>query len=204
MNIGGLNLKNKTHVFIIFGLITLIPLLWFEKFKRRPLPVLGQVQSFALMDSQMKDQSLDSLLGKVWVADFVFTTCAGPCPLMSQKMAELHRSYLLEDDVRMVTFTVNPEYDSPQVLSDYAKEYKANTDRWWFLTGERATIERLAIQDFKVGSVEQIAFHSTYFVLVDRSGRIRGYYDATDAARLRQLFVDIAFLMKEAPAEEKD
>jgi len=141
--------------------------------------------------------SSDTLKGKVWVADFIFTTCQGPCPIMSKNMASLHRSYVLENDVRMVSFSVNPEYDSPIVLDKYAERYKANQDKWYFLTGDRSVLEKIIIEGFKVGSIEEPMFHSTRFVLVDKRGRIRGFYDGTKDAEIKNLFKDIAQLKKE-------
>jgi len=161
------------------------------------LPVYYNSPSFQLTDAKGGLFSSDTLKGKVWVADFIFTTCQGPCPIMSKNMASLHRSYVLEKDVRMVSFSVNPEYDSPIVLDKYAERYKANQDKWYFLTGDRSVLEKIIIEGFKVGSIEEPMFHSTRFVLVDKRGRIRGFYDGTKDAEIKNLFKDIAQLKKE-------
>jgi len=166
--------------------------------RTEPLPVLGRVTDFELIDTQGEPFSLERLQDRVWVADFIFTTCAGPCPEMTKQMANLHRSYKLEDDVRMVSVSVNPEYDSPAVLEAYAASYGADTEKWHFLTGAREEIHRLAVEGFKVGSVEDPVFHSTRFMLVDRNGRIRGYYGGPEEAEVQRLFKDIARVLAES------
>ena len=159
-----------------------------------PLPVLSEVPAFELTDSGGKPFSREQLKGKVWVADFIFTTCAGPCPIMSKNLAGIQRSYLLEQGIDFVSVSVNPEYDSPAVLTEYARRFKADTGRWHFLTGPREKIQDLALTGFKIGSKENPIFHSTFFILVDGNFNIRGYYEGTNKEKIRQLFKDIARL----------
>jgi len=163
----------------------------------QPLPVIGQIADFHLLNSDGKTVSLKDLKGKVWVADFIFTTCGGICPTMTANMAQVHRSYALVDEVRLVSISVNPENDTPEVLKAYARKFKANTGRWLFLTGPLADIQKLAVGSFKLGKIDEPVFHSSYFTLVDREGRIRGYYDGTDKTRVAQLFKDIAVVLRE-------
>lgn len=147
------------------------------------LPVLGALPEFALTERSGRRVGLDDLTGRIWVADFFFTYCAGPCPVMSRRMAELQS--LIEknqfNDVLCVSFTVDPEHDTPAVLSEYAEVFSAKPDRWLFLTGDKRHLRDLAIKGFKIAvqdpeqGDDQI-IHSTRFVLVDRVGRIRGYY----------------------------
>ncbi|MBI4397757.1 MAG: SCO family protein [Candidatus Omnitrophica bacterium] len=165
--------------------------------EKKELPLLGKVPSFELTDSRGKTFSDKKLLGKIWVADFIFTTCAGPCPMMTKNMGAIYRSYLLEKNIDFVSFSVNPDYDSPQVLAEYALRQKADTSRWHFLTGPLETIKRLAVEDFKVGAKDNPIFHSTHFALVDPQMHIRGYYEGTTAGGTKQLFGDIARLAKE-------
>ena len=162
-----------------------------------PLPILGEISTGSFINSEAQPYTLETLQGKVWVADFIFTTCAGPCPVLSKHMSSLHLSYRLEEDVRMVSFSVNPEYDTPQVMKAYADSHGADTRSWHFLTGSREEIHRVAVEEFKLGSLEDPVFHSTRFVLVDRKGQIRGYYEGQDKTELRHLFTDIARLLKE-------
>ncbi len=172
---------------------------WLFNIKKSvPLPILGKVGAFELSDSNGKSFAQGQLDGKVWVANFIFTTCAGPCPIMTRNLASIYRSYLLERNVHFVSFTVNPQYDSPSVLTEYAKAQKADTSRWHFLTGTPETLNRLAIDDFKIGSKENLINHSTFFALVDGEFNIRGYYDGTLDAGVKKLFQDISRLMKES------
>jgi len=164
---------------------------------QRDLPVLGQVHDFNLFDEKGKEFSLSKLQGDIWIANFFFTTCGDICPVMSKNMASLHRSFALVDDVTQVSITVNPEFDSSDVLQKYAEKYKANTSKWHFLTGTRGQITELAVESFKMGSIEEPVFHSSKFALVDRRGSIRGYYDGIQPGEVSQLFTDITVLLKE-------
>ena len=123
---------------------------------------------------------LDDLKGSVWIADFIFTRCPGPCPLMSSRMAKLQETFREEASLKLVSITVDPEYDTSQVLSEYANLFQAREGRWFFLTGEKSRIHELAQSGFLVGGVQDVTVHSTRFILVDRKGRVRGYYDSQD------------------------
>lgn len=191
-------LRNWISIFFLVLIVSITIFLLFipKQSAQSSLPVYGQVPSFNLTDSQKKNFSSESLKGKVWVADFIFTTCAGPCPIMSTAMAQLYRSYLLETDVHMVSFSVNPDYDTPEILAGYAEKYKASPDKWHFLTGPKEIIHHLAKDGFKVGSVEDVILHSAHFILVDPDLNIRGYYTGTDTQELQKLVCDIELLLK--------
>ena len=162
------------------------------------LPRISKVADFHLLDQDAQPIGLRDLKGKVWVADFIYSTCSGICPLMSKNMAQLGRSFaLLQQEVTFVSISVNPENDTPDRLKEYAKTVQANTRAWKFLTGPREEIQRLAVHSFKVGSVDEIMMHSAYFVLVDNKGYIRGYYEGTQKKQIDRLFKDIAYLVKE-------
>jgi protein SCO1 len=164
------------------------------------LAVLGTVPDFELVERGGSRVSLASLRGKVWVADFVFTHCAGPCPLISSKMARLQEAVRGLEDVRLVTFTVDPERDTPEVLAEYAQHYRADAERWLFLTGPKEPIYRLVGDGFHL-AVEQseddagLVSHSTRLVLVDGQGRIRGYYDGAEPGTAEALMPDIRALL---------
>lgn len=162
---------------------------------RPPLPVLGQITNFKLIDLNGNTFSLKNLEGKVWIADFFFTTCSDICPLMTKNMRSLHESFKLEHKVKLVSITVNPEQDGPEVLKKYADSIKVKNDKWYFLTGERETIRKLLVNDFKLGDVSEPIFHSSYFALVDGDGLIRGYYDGTNDKEIAKLFKDTASLL---------
>ena len=165
-----------------------------------PLITFGQVPEFSLTSEQNQPFSRSDLSGKVWVADFVFTSCAGPCPIMARRMADLQEALSGTNDLRLVSFTVDPERDTPEVLRAYGQRFGAQADRWTFLTGDRRTIYELSIHGFKLGvgedpADESLILHSTKFVLVDGQYRIRGYYDGTDAKDVARLITDVRRLL---------
>jgi len=175
--------------------------LFVKETSTRQIPVYGQAPMFEFTDSEGKLFNTRQLSGKIWVTDFFFTTCGSICPVMTANMAKLYRSYKLEDDVAFVSVTVNPETDTPERLREYAAKFDADPAQWHFLTGDREEITRVAVNGFKVGSVDEPVFHSSYFILVDRRGRIRGYYDSLDQRNIRAVFKDIAQLLKEGRRE---
>ena len=162
------------------------------------LPVFGQVPEFSLVNSREEITTRDKFKGKVWVADFIFTTCAGPCPVMSSKMAEINDHFIKKTDVGLVSISVNPEYDTPEVLSDYARKFTGNTEKWQFLTGDYDDIQDIIVNGFKIGDPDEIVFHSTKFALVDRQSRIRGYYGGLENEEIERLKKDILILLKES------
>ena len=177
--------------------ITYALMLFRAETQQRELPVLGQIHNFELFDEEGREFTLNKLSGEIWIANFFFTTCGDICPIMSKNMAALHRTFEQIEGVKFVSITVNPEMDSSPVLKKYADKFKANTDRWHFLTGPRAQITDLAINSFKLGAIEEPVFHSAKFTLVDRHGMIRGYYDGVQAGEVSQLFKDVTQLLKE-------
>lgn len=165
------------------------------------LPVYAEVPDFQLLNRDGRSVSREDLLGRPWIADFVFTRCQVSCPAMTQRMAALRPG--LPDDFPLVSVSVDPEHDRPEVLEAYARRYEAG-ERWLFLTGEKDEVYELVQGGFKLG-VQPVApeemersrepiTHSTRFVLVDAEGRIRGYYDAFDAAALTRLLQDLSRL----------
>ncbi len=163
--------------------------------RREPLPVLGDTGDFRLTAESGLPFESTALRGKIWVADFIFTNCQGPCPRMTSLMKRLEEQ---APAVQLVSFTVDPARDSPEVLAAYAKQYRADPSRWRFLTGDLPELHRLSREVFKLGNVDGRMDHSTRFVLVDRRGRIRGYYGTQEDAPLQRLLDDIHYLMREA------
>jgi protein SCO1 len=163
------------------------------------LPKDGIVPPFQLIDQNGQPFGSQQLLGKIWIADFVYSTCPGPCPMISSRMSETQKP-LRDTDVKLVSFSVEPQHDTPAVLREYAARLNAQPGRWQFLTGDKATIYRLSHDGFKLATGEGGAagpIHSTRMVLVDRSGVIRGYYDATDADAVTRLLADTNHLLHE-------
>lgn len=168
-------------------------------------PVYGKVPYFLLTDQRSERLGSADLKGKLWIANFIFTRCAGPCPLMSAHMRSLQEDFESTEDVHLVSFSVDPDYDTPPVLSEYALRFRANPEKWAFLTGDKTEIFDLSQHAFHLGasdvpeedrkSVGQSVMHSQKFILVDRAGRIRGYYDSTQAEQLKKLKLDARSLL---------
>src|SRR6266699_328853 len=160
-----------------------------------PLPVYGQVPHFELTAETGQPFDGKSLDGKVWVADFIFTTCTGPCPRMSSLMRQVQQAAI--PGVHLVSFSVDPEHDTPAALSAYAARYHAQPERWHFLTGQREALDHLARDAFKLSNVDGSLVHSTRLVLVDRQSRIRRYYTTSDDDPAAQVVRDIKRVLAE-------
>ena len=156
----------------------------------RVLPFYGAVPDFKLTERSGKPLTNQDLKGKVWIADVIFTRCAGQCPMMSLKMKELNQKL---PKASFASFTTDPDYDTPQVLSTYANWYEADSKRWLFLTGTKEMLNAV-MAGFKMGRVDDPAMHSDRFVLVDKTGQIRGFYDANDNVSIEKLMKDIRVL----------
>ena len=155
------------------------------------LPSYGVVPDFALTDqSGQPFRSADKLAGRIWVANFIFTNCSGPCPRMSSQYRQI-RDSVTAPDLRLVSFTIDPKRDTPDVLAAYGRRWGADPERWFFLTGTQADLHRLSRNVFLLGDVDGSLEHSTRFVLVDRHSRIRGFYDTSDPENIKKLIADI-------------
>lgn len=162
---------------------------------QKPLKVLGEVPEFQLINQKGQKFDRSLLDGHVWVADFVYTTCQGPCPRMSSHMRAIQKA--TDASVRLVSFTVDPDNDTPTVLAAYAQRFSADENRWSFLTGDKNTINTLDRDAFKLGTIGAEMDHSTRFVLVDKRGRIRGYYGIAEGNPVDKIARDAARLEKE-------
>jgi protein SCO1/2 len=165
--------------------------------KPHPLEVFGEVPEFQLIAQSGETFDSRSLVGHVWVADFFYTTCGGPCPMMSRQMRQL-QDFTAHGmgDVRLVSFTVDPDRDTPPVLAAYARHFRTDPARWWFLTGDRGRLNGLGLA-FKLNGVDGSLIHSTRFVLVDRRMRVRGYYITSDDGVMPRLLRDIRQLERD-------
>lgn len=156
-----------------------------------PLPDLGTVPAFSLIAQDGAAIRREDLDGNVWIANFIFTRCAGQCPMVSAEMARLHTALRALPTVRFVSFTVDPQHDTSEVLSAYARQYHADPARWRFVTGASAAITQLAEQGFHLGispgTAHEPITHSLRFALVDQRGHLRGYYEATDPEAMQRL-----------------
>ena len=168
--------------------------------KTEPLPVFNTVPAFTLVaQSAQPFESARELAGHVWIANFIYTSCPGPCPRMSRQMKQLQTALEAEPAIRLVSFTIDPKNDTPDQLAAYAKRYGADTARWFFLTGEPEALNKLCREAFMLGTVSGNLDHSTRFVLVDRQGRVRQYYDSSDSQSLPAL-IAAAKALAHAPA----
>ena len=163
------------------------------------LPVIGEIPAFSLVDQDGDLFTLENVKGNVWLADFIFTTCSGPCPIMTERMGMVQHDLLDIDKLKFVSFTVNPDYDTPEVLKKYAQRFDADVGSWSFVTGKYEQIQELIVEGFKMGDVEEIVFHSTRFALVDHEGNLRGYYSGTEPAEHEILTRDIQSLINDIP-----
>ena len=156
-----------------------------------------QLPDFSLTDQRGAPFALSDLQDKVWVADFIFTSCGTICPPMTVEMATLQDEFEAED-VHFVSFSVDPERDTPEVLFRYADYYGADGSRWSFLTGQKAAIYQLAQDGFNLAAGHRGSeiLHSTRFVLVDQNQQVRGYYDSRSKAHLQQLRQDMQTLLR--------
>jgi len=195
-------------ILILIPFVTLGLLLWLRQvevnaLRQRAVPSYGMVPPFQLVNQNGQLFGSAQLNGKIWIADFIFTSCRGPCPLISTRMSELQKP-LEKTDVHLVSFSVDPETDTPEVLRGYAEKLHAEPKRWDFLTGPKPTIYKLSHDGFKLAisdgsDAEGIPVHSTRMVLVDRQGQIRGYYEATEADAMTKLLADTNHLLREQP-----
>lgn len=149
--------------------------------------------------------STGDLRGKVWVTNFIFTRCAGPCPVMTSRMAEINDALKGKGmDVALVSMTVDPEYDSPKILKAYGEKVGATPDVWKFLTGPKDQIEAVSKGFLQALSKEPsgVPIHSTRFIVVDRDGQMRSFRDGADPESVQQLLVDIGDLLREPKKEQ--
>lgn len=161
----------------------------------------GKVPDVTLTERSGNSFPLNELKGNVWVANFIFTRCAGSCLVMSAKMQDLQQSLRKAGDVRLVSFTVDPKNDTPEKLSTYAEGYQADPAKWLFLTGAEQQMQDLAKKSFMLTVEEgtdpaEPIIHSKRFVLVDQEGHIRGYYNSEENESKQKLLRDIGILMR--------
>ena len=192
-----MNLNFRIKIYVAVAIFLAITYFFKNTNQEDSLPVIGGIPDFEFIDSEGRDVGLSSLKGKVWVADFIFTTCTMACPIMTGNMNIIHKKYKKNDDIRLVSISVYPEYDTPEVLKKYASQYEANTDTWHFLTGNESTVKEVIKDGFKIGDNEDIIFHSEKFALVDRNGMIRAYFNGMKSEDMKKLKKDINNLLKQ-------
>lgn len=177
-----------------------------------PPPIYATVPDFELVNQSGETFTPQQLRGRVWVANFIFTSCAEVCPRLSTRMRELQeRTVNMAGAVHLVSFSVDPVRDTPEKLHDYAETYSARQDVWSFVTGPIDVMKTTVVDGFKIAmereEVEDTGFfdivHGEHFVLVDQLGQIRGYYRADDEG-LQQLLNQMGLLANLGPRLSKD
>ena len=161
------------------------------------LPVLFDAPAFALTDQNEKPVTNETLRDTPWVAAFIFTSCAGPCPMMSEKMAKLQQS-VPDARLKLISFTVDPERDTSAVLKAYGEKLGADESRWHFLTGPKDAMFAAAKgMNLSAGPATDDApiFHSDLFVLIDGDGKVRGIYHSKEPDALAKLAADARALI---------
>jgi len=191
---------NKTQKYLTIALWSLMVIamvsfvasgMW-RREPQRQLERYFEVPEFKLVDQNEKPFAKKDVLGKVWIADFVFTQCAGPCPMMTQAMAELQKE-LAGSPIQFVSISVDPAHDTPAVLKKYAGVMKADEKNWTFATGDPKEIFGVAAGMKIVATpadAENSIIHSEKFVLVDEKGWIRGYYFFKEPEKRKELIED--------------
>ena len=174
---------------------------------RPALPVLSRVPDFALTNQFGRVVTLADFRGQVWVADIIFTRCPRACAKMTREMSQLQSALPPNQPVKFLSLTADPEYDTPEVLSEYAKKFGAASERWQFLTGKKLDVYRLAtkglllaVDEIKADertSPNDLFLHSTHFVVVDKQGRIRGGFDGTEPSSQPKIVQSIQTLLRE-------
>lgn len=176
----------------------------FEILQPPPAPSLQrlwQIPDFKFTERGGETVERANLAGKVWVADFFYTTCPGPCPMLSSRLSAMQEKLVDRADVRLVSISLDPEKDTPDVLKQYAERFKAGSS-WLFLTGDKATTYSLVQTGFKLAIAEERnnpepITHSTKLVLIDRQGWVRGFYEGVGQDQTEQLVADIDKLLAE-------
>ena len=180
-------------------------------------PVLVDADQRGKEDHRVSDFKLINQLGdtvtredvgqKIVIADFFFARCQTICPVMNENMARLQDYFKGSDDIILLSHSVTPDYDTPEVLYEYGERYGADPSMWWLMTGEKTHIYELArrsyfaVLDEGDGGMQDFV-HTENVVLVDREGRLRGFYDGTNLEEMNQLIADVGRLREERVGEE--
>jgi protein SCO1/2 len=174
-------------------------------FGKDKLPHLGApghtIPGFSFTDQDGKTKAKADVEGKIYVSEFFFTTCTGICPKMNANMDKVYAKYKDKPDFLILSHTVDPEHDSVPVLKAYAAKHNADSKNWWFLTGDKKQLYRMARQGYLVDdgvyTGEEDFVHTQWFALVDKAGQIRGLYEGTKQQDVNRLIADIERLMEE-------
>lgn len=206
--------KKKNTIFLLtfFFLLSAAFMTYYYKVMReqpRKLPQLGsgdhRVRPFSFTSQEGRTVTSEDVKDKIYVVEYFFTTCTGICPKMNENMTEVYKAFRGNEDVLILSHTVDPVKDTVEALRQYALKYEADPKQWIFLTGDKKELYDMARYSYLVTAVDDTAvvdiqsdfIHTDRFVLVDRNGHIRGQYKGTDPAAISQLIGDVQQLLKE-------
>lgn len=175
--------------------------------KSSPLPKIKAVPEFSLTNQLGENVSLSQLQGNIWLADIIFTRCPGPCARMTKQFADIQSATADVKDLKFVSLTADPEYDTTEVLKEYGQRFGAKPQSWWFLTGRKPDLYTLATDGLLLAlaektpeereSADDLFIHSTIFVLVDKQANIRSIYESDKPESKGQILADIQKLLRE-------
>ncbi len=192
----------------VFGaaLVAITTVAFLTEFRRSPLPVIGPIRSFTLTNQLGAAVDLASLRGSAGVVNIIFSQCPTQCPKLTAQMARVQES--MPAGARLLTLTADPGHDTPEVLTRYGQTYHADPARWWFLTGAKAEIYRLAIDDFKFNllenaepakaRLEDLFIHSTDFAVFDRVGQLRAVVHGEEPDAVTRIVTLLRQLQRES------
>jgi protein SCO1 len=210
--------KNTIFLISFFLVLGIGFFVWFElDIMKNPnvpgahaqLPVLGnpghRVDTFSFVDQEGKVITNADVQGKVYVVEYFFTTCKGICPKLNENLAKVYQAYRGNKDIRFLSHTVDPKHDTVQALKAYSQRFEADPNQWYFLTGDKQKLYNMArysylisAQDDTAGvSIDKDFIHDNHYVLVDRDGRVRGFYDGLKTDEVNKLIGDINTLLRE-------
>lgn len=181
-----------------------------EEIEKESLKVLDtlfhQIPTFSFINQEGRTITNKDLEGTIYVADFFFTRCGNPdfCPRMSSELKRIQEKFKGNSEVKILSHTVDPDYDNVEVLNEYALRYNANPDKWYFLTGDKKNIYDIAYKGYRINAVRDTSIvvtpeftHASEFVLIDKQGRIRGVYTGIDKEEVDRLMLEIEILLSE-------
>lgn len=198
-----------TFIILIFGIWAVPKIV--ENFTKVDMATIGEVPNFSFTNQKGETITNQDYEGKVYVAEFFFTTCPSICPIMNRNMVKVQNEFYGNPNLGMASFTINPDFDTPEVLKVYAESYKITNPNWHLLTGDKTEIYKLANTGFNlyVGEATEVEGgfeHSGFFALIDQEGNIRSrydehgnpliYYDGLEAEGIQMLTEDIKLLLK--------
>jgi protein SCO1 len=168
------------------------------------MPVLAYVQPFSFINQDGKRITEREVAGKVYVAEYFFTTCKGICPIMNNNLKGVYEKYRNQPDFRILSHTVDPETDSTRRMKQYADSMGVDSKTWWFLTGRKDSLYHAARMSYLLDdpknndiSLSEQFIHTQFFALVDRNGQVRKIYDGLKNEDIKSLMEDIPELLKE-------